>query len=86
MNEELTLHFAETVLGRFSFNRRLLAFDSFECHIMDSVKRELSKGKIKNVMIPGGCTKYIDLSSWLILRKRASYNCDAEQITFPILV
>ena len=59
MNEEVTLHFVETILGTFSFNRRLLAWDSFECHMMDSVKRELLKGKIENVIIPGGCTKYI---------------------------
>jgi len=59
MNEELTLHYVQTVLGKFSFNRRLLAWDSFECHMMDSVKQELSKGRIENVIIPGGCTKYI---------------------------
>ena len=38
MNEELTLVWAEKVLGKFSFGRRLLSWDSFECHMMDSVK------------------------------------------------
>ena len=66
MMEELTFHFVETVLGKFSFNRRLLAGDYFVCDMMDSVKRELSKGKTKNVIIPGGCTKYIQTTdlSW----------------------
>ena len=31
MNEELTLVWVNRVLGSFSFNRRLLAWDSFEC-------------------------------------------------------
>ena len=34
MNEELTLVWAEKVLGKFSFGRRLLSWDSFECHMM----------------------------------------------------
>ena len=32
--EELTLRWVTRVLGAFLFNRCLLAWDSFECHIM----------------------------------------------------
>ena len=57
LNEELTLEWVKRVLGSLSFGRRLRAWDSFECHMMDSVK-EAAK-RINEVIIPGGCTKYI---------------------------
>ena len=59
MNEELTLRWVTKVLGAFSFNRRLLAWDSFECHIMQSVKEAIMKIGVDQVIIPGGCTKYV---------------------------
>ena len=59
MNEELTLLWVQRVIGAFSFNRRLLAWDSFECHIMDTVKEALKRMNVDQAVIPGGCTKYI---------------------------
>lgn len=59
MNEGLTLKYVAEVIGRFSFTRRLLAWDSFECHIMDSVKKVLTDSKVDSIIIPGGCTKYL---------------------------
>ena len=59
MNEELTLSWVKRVLGKFSFAQRMLAWDSFKCHITDSIKGELASSKIDPVIIPGGCTKYI---------------------------
>lgn len=59
MNEELTLNWVKSVLGAFSFNRRLLAWDSYECHMMQSVKQELSRINVDQVIIPGGCTKFV---------------------------
>ena len=59
MNEDLTLQWVQRVLGQFAFNRRLLAWDSFKCHITDDTKKELSRSKIDSVIVPGGCTKYI---------------------------
>ena len=59
MNEELTLVWAEKVLGKFSFGRRLLSWDSFECHMMDSVKEAVKTSNSDLVIVPGGCTKYI---------------------------
>ena len=47
------------VIGTFSFSRRLLAWDSFECHMMNSVKYAISKLNIDQVIVPGGCTKYV---------------------------
>ena len=59
MDTELTHTWINSVLGAFSFNRRLLAWDSFECHIEDSVTDSLKSKKIDRVIVPGGCTKYI---------------------------
>ena len=59
MNEGLTLIWADKVLGKFSFGRRLLAWDSFSCHIMDSVKDKVKKNKTDMAVVRGGCTKYI---------------------------
>ena len=58
MNEELTHAWVQRVLGSFSFNRRLLAWDSYECHMVKSVKEALAKIKVDHVLMPGGCTKY----------------------------
>ena len=59
MNEDLTHDWVQGVLGKFSFSRRMLAWDSFKCHITDSIKQELAQAKIDPVIVPGGCTKYI---------------------------
>ena len=59
MNEELTLVWVERVFGKFSFGRCLLSWDSFECHMMDSVKEAVTTSKSDLVIVPGGCTKYI---------------------------
>ena len=59
MNEKLTTRYVETVLGKLSFACRLLAWDSFECHIMDSIKKFLKINKMDSVIISGGCTKYL---------------------------
>ena len=59
MNEDLTLRWCDEILGQFSFQKRLLAWDSFEAHLTDPVKKKLKKAKFESVIIPGGCTKYI---------------------------
>ena len=59
MNEELTLRWCDEVLGQFTFQKRLLAWDSFEVHITNEVKRKLTTSKTGSLIVPGGCTKYI---------------------------
>ena len=41
MNTELTKVWIDSVLGSFSFDRRLLAWDSFKCHIEESIGQAL---------------------------------------------
>ena len=59
MDTDLTLSWANTVFGQFSFRRRLLARDNCECHLMPVVQKSLQGKKIDTVLVPGGCTKYI---------------------------
>ena len=59
MNEELTLRWCNKILGPFSFPKCLLAWDSYEAELIDNVKKALTKLKIKTVIVPGGCIKYI---------------------------
>ena len=58
-NTELTKVWVDSVVGAFAFNRRLLAWDSHECHMEDSITESLKSKKIDPVIVPGGCTKYI---------------------------
>ena len=59
MDTDLTLSWVNTVLGQFSFRRRLLAWDIYECHLMSLVQKSLKTKKIDAVFVSGGCTKYI---------------------------
>ena len=59
MNEELVLSYLRKILGMFTFQKRLLAWDTFEAHITEAVKKLLKEMKTDDALIPGGCTKYI---------------------------
>ena len=59
MNSELTNQWIEKVLGSFSFSRRLLAWDTYVCHIQESTTNSLKQKQIDVVLVPGGCTRYI---------------------------
>lgn len=59
MNDKLTLDWVRSVLGKFSFTRWILAWDSFKCQVMETVKQELHMSKINPLIIPGDYTKYI---------------------------
>ena len=43
MNEELITIWVKQALGAFSFNRKLLAWDFYECHMTDSIKKDLKR-------------------------------------------
>ena len=59
MNTALTHSWINKVLGTFSFTQRYLVWDSYECHIQDSVNSTLNAKKIDVSIVPGGCTKYV---------------------------
>ena len=59
INKELTLSYICSVTGRFSFNRRLFSWDSFDCHAAESVGEVLKDLNVDTVIVPVGCTTYI---------------------------
>ena len=60
MDEALTEQYCRKVIGTFSFGtRRLLAWDAFRCHLTSRVNDILNRAKADSVIIPGGCTKFI---------------------------
>ena len=55
----LDIEWVQKVLGSLSFNKWLLVWDSFECHMIESVCKDFKGKKIESIIIPGGCTKYV---------------------------
>jgi len=60
MNEELTKDWVKRVWGSLNFGRRLLVWDAYKCHIMDSVRSYVDKQTNSDVsVIPGGLTSHL---------------------------
>ena len=57
MKEELTLRLYNEILGQYSFRKRLLAWDSYEDHPTDNVKKALTKSKIETVIVARCCVE-----------------------------
>ena len=66
MDTNLTLQYNQSILGSFSFGKRLLVWDSYACHIELSVSADLKLKHFEEAIIPGGCTKYVQMPdiSW----------------------
>ena len=58
-NGDLTSEFLQKIVGSSMFGKRLLAWDSYRCHISDATKKQLKKLQIDTAVISGGCTKFI---------------------------
>lgn len=61
-NDEATAYYLKTIIGPAFFGKRFLAWDAFRCHISDATKAVLKSLKIGTAVIPGGCTKFIQVS------------------------
>ena len=61
MNDELTEDWVSHVWGSLGFNKRFLVWDSFKCHINEKIKKALKKMNTVMGVIPGGCTKFLQL-------------------------
>ncbi len=59
MDQAKTEVFLDSVIGKFSFTRRLLVWEAFSCHISPQTKLKLANMKIDSSVIPGGTTKYL---------------------------
>ena len=58
MDEEFVLKFLRQVLGTFSFKKRLFAWNTFEAHMTEDVRKFLKQMKTDDALIPRGCTTY----------------------------
>ena len=56
MNEELVLKFLRQILGMFSFKKRSFAWNTFEAHMTEDVRKLLKQMKTDDALILGGCT------------------------------
>ena len=60
MNQELTKKFLDLAIGPTVFPMpRLLVWDKFACHISAATNDHLKKLKLDTVIVPGGCTKFV---------------------------
>ena len=59
MNDELTVDYLRTMIGVFSFSKRLLVWDAYKCHTSHTVMAETSQLRLHTAVVPGSCTKYI---------------------------
>lgn len=65
MNDSLTENYLRRTFGPSFFHRRLLVWDSFRCHISEGTKKILKELKLETAVVPGGCTKFIQVISWI---------------------
>ena len=72
MDESLTETYLRQTIGPQLFNKRLLVWDSFMCHISSRPKEVLGSLKILTSVVPGGCTKFVQPAdlSWNKLFKQ----------------
>ena len=59
MNDSLTIDYLNSVIGRLSFNKRLLVWDAYRCHTSEAVRAHTSRLNVHTAIVPGGCTKFI---------------------------
>ena len=59
MNDNLTIDYLHSILGTFSFTKRLLVWDAYRCHTSVSTRAETAKLRVHTAIVPGGCTKFI---------------------------
>lgn len=75
-NSWMNDHFTELYLGatfgahNFSQARKLLVWDSFRCHLSAATKAVMRKIGIESATVPGGCTKFIQVSHYPCCEQR----------------
>ena len=59
MNDALTIDYLRTIIGVLSFNRRLLVWDAYHCHVSQATRADVTRLGVDTAIVPGGCTKFI---------------------------
>ena len=62
INKELMLRLCDKILRQFSFRKRLLAWNSYEAHLPDNVKKVLTKSKTETVKIHSSARSCVELA------------------------
>ena len=86
MDDSLTIDYLNRVVGKFSFSKRLMIWDSFRCHTSASTRAHLRKLSMASVIIPGGCTGKIqapDVSWNKSFKSRLSSSYDEWMLNGP---
>ena len=68
-NDQLTSDYLQKILGRSLFGKRLFVWDAYRCHISEGTKKKLKQLQIDTAVIPGGCTKFIQVLIFLFYKK-----------------
>lgn len=61
MDDDLTSEYLKRVMGNTIFGKRLLVWDSFRCHISKTTKQMIKNLNIETAVIPGDCTKFVQV-------------------------
>ena len=59
MNDGLTIEYLNSLIGAFSFHKRLLVWDAYKCHTSETVRAHTRSLRLPAAIVPGGCTKFI---------------------------
>ena len=76
MNDQLTIDYLHSIVASLPFNKRMLVWDAYRCHTSEAVRQE-AKMRLDIAIIPGGCTKYIQVPDvvWNSIFKAHLRNC-----------
>ena len=59
MNDLLTDHYLQKIIGHLSFSKCLLVWDAYKYHASEATKADLGRLKLDTAVVPEGCTKFI---------------------------
>ena len=77
MNDQLTIDYLHSIVASLPFNKRMLVWDAYRCHTSEAVRQEVTKMRLDTAIIPGCCTKYIQVPDvvWNSIFKAHLRNC-----------
>ena len=73
MNDALTITYLRSIIGTFSFGKRLLVWDAYQCHTSEAVRAETKKLRLHTAVVPGGCTKCTQRGKKTLKRRCKSF-------------
>ena len=59
MDNQLTKDYLQRVIGQLTFNKRLIIWDSYACHLSSETKATMRNFRLDSAIVPAGCTSLI---------------------------